>query len=272
MPDKYETARPVNKVSDFNSQVDIIVPFHGQYERVMKLMTSIFKLTRSNYYKLILVDDCSANDSFSQSVQFNAQKNADRNRAMNVVQVVRTEQQLGFGGALKAGYEAGESPYICCLHSDCELDDPQWLRNLGESLLALKSENVRVISAMTNNATGGSPLQEGDREQREKTDVVLPDGDFLTLYCFMCHRELFPRIGGFIRQYPYFGYEDEEFAHRLRHYGFKQAVSRRSWVEHEGAATTKPFTMANADLISKVDESNRNRCIQDMKALRQTRS
>ena len=112
-------ARPMNNISSFNSQVDIIVPFHGQYDLLMQLMESLFRLTRSNYYRLILVDDCSPNPDFIMNINRNAQKNAERLRQPNVITTVRTEEQKGYGGACKVGYDLGESPYVCFLNSDC---------------------------------------------------------------------------------------------------------------------------------------------------------
>ena len=105
-------ARPMNQISDFHSQVDIIIPYHGQYEKVMTLLESIFRLTRSNFYKVIVVDDCSPNESYIKAIRDNSVKNAVRNQQPEFLTAIRTEEQKGFGGACEAGYLAGESPYV----------------------------------------------------------------------------------------------------------------------------------------------------------------
>jgi glycosyltransferase involved in cell wall biosynthesis len=89
-------ARPVNEISPFNSQVDIIVPFHGQYDLVMQLINSLFRLTRSNFYNLILVDDCSPNSEFILKLGDNARKNSERLNQKNILKTIRNEEQKGF--------------------------------------------------------------------------------------------------------------------------------------------------------------------------------
>ena len=79
-------APPVEIPSNFTSTVDIIIPFHGQYEKLANLMQSIFRLTRSNYYKVCVVDDASPNPHFINTIKRNAEKNATRRKGENVVQ------------------------------------------------------------------------------------------------------------------------------------------------------------------------------------------
>ena len=260
---KNQVVRPLNNVSTFNAQVDLIVPYHGQYAKVTDLLESIFRLTRSNYYTVCLVDDCSPNLLYLESVQKNIVKSG-RGRA--TFRAIRCEEQKGFAGACKMGYDATESPYVCFINSDCLIEDANWLRSLGESLLKLKSEDVRMVSAMTNNSVGGDPSQQGEKDFRTKDDVILPDNSYLSLFCFLCHRELFPRCGGFLKPYPLCGYEDQEFAARMRHHGFKQAVCRSSWVYHEGEATLKNLLRNNPDNVAQM-EKNQQRCIEDMRKL-----
>lgn len=268
MAQRTHVARPMNEISEFNAQVDIIIPYHGQYEKVMTLLESIFRLTRSNYYRVCVVDDASPNEGFLETIRANAQKNADRLRQQNVLRTIRNEEQRGFAGACKAGLDATESPYVCFINSDCEIEDSAWLRKMGETLLTLKEQGVRMVAPMTDNPMNGDPAQKGEKFARSNEDVILGDDSHLSLYCFMCHRQLFPRIGGFLKEYPYGYYEDEEIAHRMRKHGFKQAVSRSSWVHHEGGATIRSLLRANPNLQKILEEDNRQRCIDDMKKLR----
>lgn len=262
---KIYKARPMKETSAFNSQVDIIVPYWGQYEKVMQLIESIFRLTRSNYYRLCVVDDASPNAGFIETIRSNAAKNANRLRQNNVLIAIRNEEQRGFGGACRAGYEATESPFVCFINSDCLIEDSGWLKKMGESLLKLKDQGVRMISPMTDNPVGGADAQKGEKFSRSEEDVVLTDDAHLSLYCFMCHRQLFPKIGGGLKEYPYGGYEDEEIAYRMKKHGFKQAVCKSSWVHHEGSATFRNLLRANPNLQDVIENENRARCIEDMK-------
>lgn len=265
---KNHNARPINNVGDFNSQVDIIIPFYGNYEMVSTLINSLFKLTRSNYYKLILVDDFSPNSNFISTIEMNSKKNADRLKQENRVSTVRNEVQKGYAGACKVGYDIGESPYVCFLNSDCIIQDSNWLKNLGESLLKLKSQNVRVIAPMTNNPVGGDIAQKGDKFSKDANDIIIESNSYLTLPCFMCHRELFSKIGGFLKEYQYGFFEDEEFAARLIKFGYRQAVCRSSFVYHVGQATINNLWRANPQIKVIMEEDNRKKCIEDIISLK----
>ena len=127
---------------------------------------------------------------------------------------IRTEKQLGFAGACRIGYNEGESPYVCFLNSDCNIQTNSWLRNMGESLLKLKSQGVRVIAPTTNNPVGGDPAQFGSKVYSGDDDVIISDDSFLTLPCFMCHRELFFKIGGFLKE---LFFHDERWADCTKH-------------------------------------------------------
>lgn len=260
-------ARPVNNVGTiFDSPVDIIVPYHGQYDKVSKLLESIFRFTRSNYYRLTVVDDASPNEAFVQLMSSNAQKNAELSKRSNVFKALRSTEQKGFAGAIKAGWERTKLPYVCFVNSDCVIKDIHWLRHMGETLLNLKSEGVRMVSARTNNPVNGSKRQLGNKDEAVE-DVILEQGDHLSMYCFMCHRDLFNHCGGFIKEYPYGWYEDEEFSYRMHKYGFKQAVSGKSWVYHEGECTVKAVQRNNPTVQGIMEKENHLRCVEDIQKL-----
>jgi GT2 family glycosyltransferase len=261
------SARPIRFNNSFNSQVDIIVPFHGQYDLLMELINSIFLLTRSNYYNLILVDDFSPNAEFLRILDLNSKKNSERLSKKNVLKVVRNSEQKGFAGACRVGYELGESPYVCFVNSDCKIVDSGWLKNMGETLINLKDKGVRMVSPTMNNPVGGDPAQKGERIQIFQEDVILDGQSFLSLPCFMCHRELFSKIGGFLKEYPYGYYEDEEIAARMKKSGYKQAVSKKSYVHHEGQKTILSIQRSNPNIKKIMEEENRKLCVEDMKKL-----
>lgn len=254
-------AKPINNQSVFDSAVDIIIPYFGQYEKVSLLLQSIFKFTRSNYYHVYVVDDCSPNMLFGKTIQENINKNATRTKTDLCMTLIRNEKQYGFGKSCQIGYMASQNPYVCFIQSDCLIQQFNWLRLLGESLLNLKDKSVRMISPVTNNSAGGSVHQQ---EKIGSDDVILEEDDYLSLFCFFCHRDLFKNIGGFIANYPYIGYEDQEIAFRLKKYGYKQAVCRSCFVHHEGGCTLKTVIRNNPQVAKIIEVENRERCIKDM--------
>jgi GT2 family glycosyltransferase len=257
----------MNNTSDFDAQVDIIIPFHGQYEKVTDLVESIYRCTRSNYFTVTLVDDHSPNESFINHIAHNLNRSISRTKSPNKFNAVRGKEQRGFAACLEIGFERTESPFVCFMNSDCMVEDPNWLKSMGETLLKLKGESVRMVAPITNEPVEGDPAQKGDRTDRTLDHVIIEDDSHLSWVCVLCHRELFARCGGFLKPYPYGYYEDEEFAGRMRKYGFKQAVAKSSWVYHEGRATVKSLWRKDPAIRKIMEEENRERCIADLKSI-----
>lgn len=241
--------RPIMYTSFLESQVDILIPFHGQYELTLELVESILRLTKSPKFNILLIDDASPNKNFYKKLELYPKTRA-----------IRNESQLGFGGALKVGFENTESPWVVIMHSDCLVEQSNWLLNLGQSLQKLKTSNVKMISPKTDNPMHGSVLLKGKKDVLTE-DIVLETG-FLPLYCALCHRDLFAHIKGFIKNYEIRGYEDEELSYRMKKYKYKQAVCGSSWIKHYGSKTLDELSR-KMDL-GKIFEENKKRCIYDI--------
>ncbi len=261
----------------FFSNVSIIIPFHGQYQFVVKLIESIFQYTKSNWYEICLVDDCSPNGSLHE-VQDDEKEGLihllSKLRSSNnqpSVKCIRSDKHIGFGAACELGYRNSSYPWTVFMNSDCEIRDINWLKNLGLSMLHLKDKGVKMIAPRTNNCVGGDLRMEIDREsylsqiKQETSDIILDDS-YLSLYCFMCHRDLFYHINGFIKHYPYGWCEDEEIAARIKKYGFKQAICKSSWIYHKGEVTVRNLWRSNQE-ARKIMENNTFRLQADLKQL-----
>lgn len=259
--DRYKIAEM--KVSPFSrSPVDIIIPFHGQYDKVTRLIKSIILATKSNPYQITIVDDGSPNNEYLSNFEdFDIKRPAG---TKSIVQCIRSEEQLGFAGALQLGYANTQQPWVIFLHSDCVVENPHWMIEMGKTLLDLKSKNVRMVSARNNLKYPGVPTAICGKKSEIVNDYILTD-EFLPLFCVMAHRDLYKKIG-FLKQYPYGTYEDEEFAFRMNHYGYKQAICGKSWVFHEGGSTINALLKDKPELREILD-MNRDRCIHDMQNL-----
>lgn len=237
------------------SKVDIIVPFHGQYQKVTRLIESVYRVTRPPFL-LTLVDDGSKNANYLEDIRENTNVNC-----------IRSDQQLGFAGALQLGFNQTKFPWVVFMNSDCYVDNINWLNRLGESMMDLKNMGVKMISARyANSGSNIEKLSEPARPLVKIDDIILKEDQYLPLSCVMCHRELFQRIGGFIKQYPFGWYEDQELAHRMHYYGFKQAICAKSWLHHDGMATIKEL-WDKAPEIKDIMAKNEELCIKDINSL-----
>ncbi|RDJ35108.1 MAG: glycosyltransferase [Crenarchaeota archaeon] len=232
------------------AKVDILIPFHEQHDKVSALINSILLNVKSNPYRITLIDDGSANREFISTF-----KDYDKGRPMGaqpILQFIRNEQRLGFAKALEKGLEATRNPWLMIMHSDCLVEDPQWMLEMGKSLLLLKNKNVKMVSAKCQKPYPGVTHKIVGRKRERKADVVLEDG-FLPLFCVMCHRDLFRHIGGFIKNYT--TYEDEELAIRMNHHGYKQAICGSSFIYHEGGCTYNYLVKKHPEILEEMDRS-----------------
>jgi GT2 family glycosyltransferase len=247
------------------SRVDIIIPFHAQYEKVTSLIQSIMNAVKSNPYHITLVDDCSENKNFYEEINDQFKKNTPEG-ILPQISCIRNEQQLGFGGSLKVGFENSNLPWVLFMHSDCLVEDANFMLEMGQSLLDWKKQNVpvKMVSARSNNP-GDCLKAKAKINEKEDKNIILED-ETLPLFCAMCHRDLFNHIKGFIKNYPYAWYEDEELAHRMKRFGFKQGISTKAWIRHEGGSTIK-YVWNKIEGSREIMEHNRELCIEDIKKL-----
>jgi glycosyltransferase involved in cell wall biosynthesis len=97
MSENVKIARPMKAVAFGRSPVSIIIPFHGQYDKLGKLIESIQRMPNTNPYEICVVDDASPNKAFIDTLK----------RTGRIV-TVRSESQVGFGGALELGVQGYE--------------------------------------------------------------------------------------------------------------------------------------------------------------------
>lgn len=227
--------------------VDIIIPFHGKYELVTKCLASVYACTKNIDYRVILVDDCSPNPHFMNSIIKSSKTSG-----------IRLEKHSGFGAAFNAGLTAGSGKHVVLLHSDMVVTSIGWLSSLRKGLAKLKTLGVRMVFARTN-SVGSASCGVTSQSEEEVNDFVGKSP--LPLLCFYCHRELFSRIGGGLKEYPYGWYEDEELYWRMKYYGYSQAIVGNSWVEHLGGATVNSLP----ENVKKLMENNRQTCLTDVR-------
>ena len=258
-------SKPLEYTPFSRSKVDIIIPFHGLYEKVSALVESILIAVKSNPYHITLVDDCSENESFQSEINNQFKKKTPEGE-MPQVTCIRNKEQLGFGGALKVGYDSTNLPWVLFMHSDCFVEDPNFMINMGQALLDWKQNNipVKMVSARSNNPLECS-LAKGRLEDKGKDNIIL-EKETLPLFCAMCHRDLFNYIGGFIKPYPYAWYEEDELSHRMRKYGYKQGICTKAFVWHEGGLTIKNLWNKNKK-AKEIMEKNHSICVNDIKKL-----
>lgn len=214
-----------------SGSVDIIIPFHGNYNGVIKLIEGVMSSVTTVRYHITLVDDCSPNEGFSKQIS---------SKSVRGLSCRRLDKKSGFAAAVNFAIRNPVHawiPHVCIMHSDVLPADAMWLGNLGSTLRRMRSSNVKMVGARSSNF--GSEMSHLNTEKNSKVeDRILEASDFLPLFCSMAHRQLFSSAG----------YLDEnltgaelcrDFAVRMKSKGFHQAVAASCWVAH-GAKSPPP--------------------------------
>jgi glycosyltransferase involved in cell wall biosynthesis len=204
------------------AQVEIIIPFSGEQNRVTRLIESIFKTVTTNRYLISLVDDGSKNASFIRQID---------KAKMAGVRCFRQDKSRGFGSAvnvaLKTPFKNGID-WVCVMRSNTLCENMNWLKNLGESYISLENQNVGMVSTLTNHP-GYINVVNGKKEEK-RNNVILKD-DFLPLHCILTKREVLNSIGMFEDDLNDLD-QAKNCAEKMSQKGFKQAVSGSSWVHY----------------------------------------
>jgi GT2 family glycosyltransferase len=234
--------------------VDIIIPFHEHYHILYECLDSIIGKTLGITYTITIVDDSSSNENFIP--------NLIKTKKLPI-QYLRNTTQKGFGHSLKRGFDNTINDWVLFMHSDCRIEQTDWLINMQESMANNKNAGVKLVSAKTNNGGIGAYDENLIGTIDHKPDVIVEN--CLPLICCLVHRELFYRIDGFVKEYPYFGYEHDELFWRMKFHNYKQAVCGKSFVHHEGGTTVKELLKITK--INKSYEENKSTFIKEIRKL-----
>src|SRR5579872_5600415 len=178
--------KPTIAYKNIFSPVDVILPFHGQYNLLLECLESLITKTLGILYTITLIDDCSPNKEFIV--------NLEKNKLHNVpLQYIRHIEQKGFGAALQTGFDNTHNDWVLFLHGDCRIEQTDWLINMLKSMQEHKDDGVKLVSAKVSDGGTGA-YDEIVLGKLEKTkDMVATQS--LPLICTLMHRQLFDKIG-----------------------------------------------------------------------------
>lgn len=252
---KTKISKPLKQGTvNFKDTIDIIIPYYHEVGHLSKCVESIIRFCKNIDYKIFLIND----GSESESVKFFFKPYE------KIVSVIDHPQNKGFAAAINTGIKNSINRKKVIVHSDCVVDNIGWLNNLYNSFLNLQKNGVGLVASKAiNNGTKFEELSDFESKQ----DLIL-ERPYLPFYSIMFDINLI-KTCGFLKEYPYFGYEDEEFCFRIKKNGFKLGVSGESYVKHQGSKTITSFLAKNPKL-NKIIENNKDLCKKDIIALMKT--
>jgi GT2 family glycosyltransferase len=238
---------------NYKNKIDIIIPYYNEQGSLVQLVESIIKFTRNIEYTVYLVNDgCNSTDIKFFFDKYNKH-----------IKILDMPKNSGFGAAVNHGLRNSFEKLKVVLHSDCLVENAVWLSNLYSSYVELSKQGCALVTSKTNNS--GTKFNILENLNIDNIDDVILDVSYVPFYSAMFSIDLIGKIG-FIKPYPYMGYENEEFCARLLKAGYKIGLSGKSFIKHHGGKTVSKICSKNPD-IKNIIKLNRDLCKNDIRLL-----
>ena len=210
--------------------VSIIIPIYGQIDYTLRCLVSIAANTPHAAFEVIVVDDCSPDDSF------------DVLSKVKGIRLLRKEQNQGFIRSCNNGAKVAWGEYLYFLNNDTEVT-AGWMDEL-----------LRTFSEFPGTGLAGSKLIYPDGRLQEAGGIIWQDGsawnfgrfqdpqlpvynyarevDYCSGASIMVPKALFNELGGFDEHYLPAYCEDSDLALKIREKGYRVIYQPLSTVIH----------------------------------------
>ncbi len=210
--------------------VSIIIPVYGQLDYTLRCLASISKNTSTTPFEIIVVDDCSQDNS------------AKTFQGIDGIRLIVNKDNQGFIRSCNVGAKAAIGKYLHFLNNDTVVS-AGWLDEL-----------VRTFSEFNGTGLVGSQLVYPSGKLQEAGSIIWQDGsawnfgrnqdpelpvfnyarevDYCSGASIMLPKNLFEKLGGFDEQYMPAYCEDSDLALKVRENGYRVIYQPLSKVFH----------------------------------------
>ncbi len=212
-------------------EVSIVIPVHNQFSCTYDCLRSILAAPPTRTFEIIIVDDCSDDETLLGALVFTGG-----------VHIVRNTNNLGFVKTCNAGAALAKGKYLFFLNNDTLVRDG-WLDELVETFEQVPNVGIAGSKLLFEDGklqeAGGIVWRLGDgwnwgrnRDPNEPAFCFLRDADWVSGAALMIERTLFDELGGFDEYYAPAYYEDTDLAFRVRALGKRVVVQPASEIVH----------------------------------------
>lgn len=216
--------------------VSVVIPVYGEIEYTLRCIRSIIDAKPEVPFEVIVVDDCSLDDTFDV---------LDR---IDGIKILKNESNSGFIRSCNRGASEARAEYILFLNNDTEVH-PNWMESLLQTFYDFPGTGL-----------AGSKLVYPDGRLQEAGGIIWKDGsawnfgrfqdpqlpvynyarevDYCSGASIMVPKSLFDELDGFDEHYLPAYCEDSDLALRLRDKGYRVIYQPQSIVTHYEGVTS----------------------------------
>lgn len=234
--DNVENAKTIEINSSENPLVTVIIPIYGKIGYTLNCLASIAANPPQVPFEIIVVDDCSPDDSF------------DVLTYVRGINLVKSDKNQGFIGSCNSGADIAKGEYLYFLNNDTQVT-PRWMDEL-----------VRTFREFPGTGLAGSKLIYPDGTLQEAGGIIWQDGsawnfgrlqnsqlpvfnyarevDYCSGASIMVPKDLFNELGGFDEYYSPAYCEDSDLALKIRNQGYRVIYQPLSTIIHYEGITS----------------------------------
>ncbi|GEM_PF-887760 len=214
--------------------VSVVIPVFNQIEYTKKCLESLLRDRDRPSYEIIVID----NGSIDGTREYLESMTDSLRGTRDVFKPIFNAENEGVAPAWNKGLKNANGEYIAILNNDIVVSNG-WMRSL---LWAMEQFKLGLISpfAEVGGQIGYDFEARAERFTRRNFSKLWADYDFCA---FVLTRRTFDKIGYFDEGYRVGGYEDTDYAHRLKRAGVSYAVSGAAFIHHFGSRTLGEFKM-----------------------------
>ncbi|MFZ2990810.1 glycosyltransferase [Ideonella sp.] len=212
-------------------RVSVVIPVYGKFQLTYDCLKSIAEHPPEVPFEVIVVDDCSPDETLIAPLVFGGS-----------VRVLRNDRNLGFVGTCNRGADAARGEWLFFLNNDT-LVKPGWLDAL-----------VQTFECQPDIGIAGSKLLFGDGSLQEAGGIIwrmgdgwnwgrnaradeprfsyLRDVDYVSGAALMIRKPMFDELGGFDLHFAPAYYEDTDLCFRVRQAGKRVVMQPASVIVH----------------------------------------